>query len=397
MRICVVTREYPPVTLYTGGIGTHYSAMAPEMARQGHDVHVLTLAEERPRSFERDGVVIHVRQEPPPRGIYRFRDLVWSAAVSYWLRALGSFDAIFAPEWGGEAAFYSRCRSQGPLITNLATSLDQVRLITPTETSWREPAHVHDALQRRLERRQTERSDGIAACSSAVLHWARELWDLDGIRSEVLPNFVQPDDVRARAKGGLPEGFPQERPVVLYFGRLEPRKGVDVLAESMRDVWRSSPDAQLVYIGADVELPDGEKMSDRIRAIVGRSGNRVHFLGPQPPDRLFPSVAAADVVAFPSRWENFSIAALEALALGKPIVATADTGFVDFVEPGRTGLLVAPESVEDLSDAIVRLVTDSELRAQLEAGARKSSETYRAENMVPRYIDFFDEVRRAAA
>ena len=70
--------------------------------------------------------------------------------------------------------------------------------------------------------------------------------------------------------------------------------------------------------------------------------DRFHLLGHQPPERLFPAIAAADVVALPSLWEAFGLVALEGMALGKPCVLTSGSGFEDFFRDGVHGLMLPP-------------------------------------------------------
>lgn len=386
MRICIVSRECPPLTPYSGGIGFHYAAMAPELARQGQEVHYVTMTNEASRTADLDGVTVHLRSARRGLGLTTLTDPL---AVAATLRRLGPFDVVFAAEWGGEAAAHSLRRRPGVLVTNLATSLTQILQIERTERPARE--RIRHCVQRPLERWQTEHSDAIAACSSAILQWARRLWSLDGIPSEVIPNFIDPDHACALATGEPARGFPAERPIVLFFGRLEIRKGVLVLAEAMKRVWRQHPTAQLVLVGDDL-VHEGRRMSERMRQLAGPDGGRLHVLGRQPPDRLFPAIAAADAVVFPSVWENFSIAALEAKALGKPIVATTGGGFVDFVHDDRDGLLVAPGDVDGLAAAIERLLADGGLRDRLGRAARASAEEYRPEPVVRRYVEFFERV-----
>lgn len=395
MRICIVTREYPPVTAYSGGIGTLFATLAPELARQGHEPHVLTLSEGAPGTAEHEGVRAHQLARPIPRRLWSLEDVPWSFVVERHLRRHERFDAVFAAEWGGDAWRYSAHEQSGPLITHLTTALAQILAIAP-ELRWSREWRIRNASLIRLERRQSERSSAIVASSRAILDWSRELWNLDGIPSTVLPNMVDVDRVRELARGQLPEGFPRERPVVAFSGRLEVRKGVDVLTSAMAEIWREFPSAQLVMLGRDTAATEG-MMGDRLRTIAADHADRLHFLGPQPPERLFPALAASDVVAFPSRWENFSLGALEALALGKPIVVTSGSGFDDFFVHERNGLMVPPRDAPALARALVRVLADAGLRERLGTSAASSSELYRPQPVTERFVSFFAEVAGTAA
>jgi glycosyltransferase involved in cell wall biosynthesis len=189
MKICIVTREYPPVTRYTGGIGTQYAVLAAELGRQGHAVHVVTVGPDA--SGGKDGgepVQLHLL---PPGLAARLRpvaDLGWSLAVDRALRRLGSFDVVYAAEWGGDAWRYAHHKSSGALVTNLTSSYLLMLEAAGKTRSIRGRAGL--AVQGSLERGQAERSDAIVACSHAILGRLRAQWDIGAITSAVLPNTL---------------------------------------------------------------------------------------------------------------------------------------------------------------------------------------------------------------
>lgn len=160
-------------------------------------------------------------------------------------------------------------------------------------------------------------------------------------------------DVRVVPTGvEIPEsvGEPEEPLHVLYVGRLSAEKGILELVEAC------ARDLPLVVVG------DGPLRS-RVPQAVG-------FV---PPGELGPWYERAAVVAVPSRREGYGVVAREAMAWGRPVVATAVGGLVDAVENGVTGLLVPPGDVAALRSALVRLLGDAELRAGLAGAARSEA------------------------
>jgi glycogen(starch) synthase len=278
-------------------------------------------------------------------------------------------------------------------VTNLTTSLEQALEISP---GWRRShrMRLRHRIQRRLERGQTERSDLLLASSHAILDWSRQLWDIGDVPSAVLPNGVDVGRVRAAAGGPPPDGFPAgEGPVVAFSGRLESRKGVQVLIPAMRRVWEELPAARLVLMGRDGDW-HGSPMSAHLVELAGPDAERMCILGLQPPERLYPALRAADVVALPSLWENFALAAVETLVLGKPLVATTGSGYEDFITDGESGLLVAPGDPDALADALLRVLRDAELRERLAAGAVNRGEDLSAEAMARRFAGHLASVGR---
>ncbi len=144
-------------------------------------------------------------------------------------------------------------------------------------------------------------------------------------------------------------GPPDEPPHVLFVGRLSEEKGVEELLEATAGLPR-------VVVG------DGP-LRDRVPDAVG-------FV---PPANLGPYYERASVVVCPSRREGYGVVAREAMAHGRPVVATAVGGLVDAVDDGETGLLVPPGDVAALRAALGRLLGDRELRERLGAAARKAA------------------------
>ena len=154
----------------------------------------------------------------------------------------------------------------------------------------------------------------------------------------------------------IPEhvGEPDEPPHVLFVGRLSPEKGILEFLEATEGLPR-------VIVG------DGP-LRDRVPEARG-------FV---PPGEVGAYYERAAVVCVPSRREGLGFAALEALAYGRPVVATAVGGLVDAIDDGRTGLLVPAGSADDLRSAISRVLKDSALRARLGSAARLEAASARA-------------------
>jgi glycogen synthase len=378
LRVAVVTTEYPPYTPDEGGIGTLYASLVPRLAALGHDIHVFAPSRDDVNSSEHQGVQLHLLRSAGP--------LRWSARAARAVRAEGRFDLVWAPEWRGAASAYSRRRDAGPLLTHLFTSRAMVRELSG---GWpRRPAPLIEArMQDSLERRQSERSDAILAQSESILEWTRRMWDIDGLPVRVLPSVLDVAGTRALADAPVPADLPAGRPRVVFFGRLEPRKGVDVLVRAMPLVWERFPEAPLIVFGND-----NEELANELRELAGPDADRLHLMGHRTGAELFPAVRAADVVALPSRWENFALSALETMALGRPAVLTTAGGAPEFATDGVDAMLVPPEDVEALGNAIRRVLESAELSERLGMEAAKTAERYDVAAVAPRYQAYFEDL-----
>ncbi len=394
MHICFVTREYPPITAYSGGIGFQFRTMSVALARRGARVEVITLGAGKAEQLESDGVRVHRLPLPAPARVRMLRDVVWARAIDAAVRTNGPFDAVYAPEWAGEASRYSASQVAGPLITNLTSS---ARLVLRSSPGWGTSPRLRLrlALQAPLERRQAERSRLLVACSQAILDRLRGAWDIGSVPAVVVPNCIDVSATQRLGEGEPPAGFPADGPVVAFSGRLQQHKGADVLVEGMRRVWQRVPEARLVMLGSDAPAGRGS-MADRLVRIAGEHRTRLHLLGNQPPGRLFAALARADVVALPSRWEAFGLAALEAMALGRPLVLTRGTGFEELAGPDAAAF-VAPSDPEGVADAIVGLLEAPSERGRLGAAARARAEAFDVGPIAGRHLEVFEAVAGGSA
>jgi glycosyltransferase involved in cell wall biosynthesis len=202
----------------------------------------------------------------------------------------------------------------------------------------------------------------------------------------VVPLCIDVQAVRAAGDGDPPPGFPREGPVVAFASRLDGHKGAQHLVAAMTRIWRDLPEVRLAFVGRDAPWK-GRMMSEHLRELAGEHAGRLHLMGYLPDESYFPCVARADVVAIPSLWESFCIAAVEAMALGRPLVGTSGHGFSEFVEDGVNGLLVERGSVDELEHALRSLLSDADRRAALGAAAGRTADTLDAAVVAPRFAD----------
>jgi glycosyltransferase involved in cell wall biosynthesis len=186
-----------------------------------------------------------------------------------------------------------------------------------------------------------------------------------------------PDDALRRTLGGDPS-----RPIVLTLARLDPQKGLSDLLEAAARV----PDANFVLAGDGIER---KRIEDAARSLG--VDDRVTFLGYREdvPDLL----AACDLFVLPSLYEGLPVSVLEAMAAGKPVVATEIGGTREAVSNGETGLLVSPGDPNALAGAIRSVLSDPQLARRLgEAGRQRALEEFSADRMVRKVTQVYERV-----
>ena len=170
---------------------------------------------------------------------------------------------------------------------------------------------------------------------------------------------------------------------LLYPGRIDPRKGIATAVEALAAL---PAEAQLEIVG------DGEPHEvERLRELAAHRGveRRVHFRGAAAPDDMPRTYAAADAVLFPVEWEEpWGLVPLEAMAVGRPVVATGTGGSGEYLRDGENCLLFGPGDAHTLAECLTRLADDAALRARLREGGLETAARYPA--------DAYDEAIAAA-
>jgi len=234
-----------------------------------------------------------------------------------------------------------------------------------------------------LENLTARLSDVTVCISPSVQRHVRCHAHLPASHLVVIPNGI--DVLRLAAAPPAPLAdlhLDPSRRTVLFVGRLDPVKAVDVLLHALVPVL-ARHDAQLLIIGDGPERPRLEQLAGRLQL-----GGRVCFAGTR---RDVPNwLKAADLFILPSRWEGLGVAALEAMAAGLPVIASRTDGLVDLIEHERTGLLVAPDDPAALAAAIVSLLDDPDRARRLSQAAQaRAAHAFCRRTMIAAYADLY--------
>ena len=186
-----------------------------------------------------------------------------------------------------------------------------------------------------------------------------------------------------------------ERPVVGIVGRLEPWKGQDTFLRAARIVSERFPETRFAIVGGALIGTEGSYPEDlrRLAEDLGLDG-RVHFAGHQAD--VYPWFDALDVAVHASHGEPFGLVVLEAMALGKPVVATAPGGPTEIVEDGASGLLISSGEAEATAAAVCRLLDDPTLAARLGREAERRARLFSEERMAEAFSAVLRRVLGAA-
>ena len=341
MRVVFLTGIWPPDV---GGPASHGPELARFLVDRGHAVRVVTMGDGEPT--ERPCPVEWVpRRLPFP---VRYPLVALRAA-----RAARRADVVYASATYGAAAA-AAAAARRPLVVKLVSdpAYERARRWSLFEGTLEEFQTAGPRWLRRVRDLALGRAAGVIVPSRYLARIVLG-WGLDPRRVVHIPN---PAPDVAGASGAAPE-----RPLFVFAGRLTRQKALDVALAALERV----PGARLVVVG---DGPDRAALERRAAALDGR----VDFRGALPRGETLAVLAGATAAVLSSDWENLPHAAVEALALGVPVVATAVGGVPEVVRDGENGLLVAPGDVAGLAEALRRVAEDRALRDRL-AGAAAGS------------------------
>ncbi len=213
-----------------------------------------------------------------------------------------------------------------------------------------------------VEREILENAHCVVATSPQEMQALRTLVSPRG-QIEIIPCGTDVSNFRLlpRAEARAHIGVSEQDQVVLYVGRFDPRKGIETFVRAGALLQsRGLKNLKLVIVGgSSPHLVDGLEQA-RIAGIVAELGlqDQTIFVGQVDHDSLPYYYTAADVCVVPSHYEPFGLVAIEAMACGTPVVASAVGGLNFTVVPEKTGLLVPPQDVPAFADAIDRILSD---------------------------------------
>lgn len=169
-----------------------------------------------------------------------------------------------------------------------------------------------------------------------------------------------------------------------FAGQWAPRKGIDDLLQAWQSITPAFPNAQLCLAGGsglwkNAQITPGSEDCGLKVQRMEQEGS-VRAVGPLPRNQMPAFWNSLDIAVVPSRYEPFGLVALEAIACGIPVVATAVGGLKEIVQDGESGLLVPPENPAALARALQELLTNEPLRRRLAQGARRRAEMFSMES-----------------
>jgi len=384
VRICLISREYPPDTGW-GGIATFTYQLARGLKEAGHDVEVVSLAGKNPVKTTAGGKQINLQDIPVHRVSYfpfpggldvlsmciPYSRYMLKTCTALWNKCLElhqekPFDVVDSPELLAEGVFPSLTKAM-PMVIRLYTPhskfiAERFHNVTPSFD------HSFVAMTERMAMLSadvlTSPSIDLAKFVAQDLHYPLE-------KIAIARNPIDTEEFCPEGRKALPS---DGRATVLFVGRLEERKGIGYLIAAVPKIVSVYPNVRFVIVGDDTNNAKGHKSQlAELRRQLAKSGcsKNVTFIPRVPLSELPDYYRSADICVVPSVYDNSPYTCLEAMSCGKPVIGTTGGGTGEYLVDGDSGILVAPKDSDAIAQAAIRLLSNPDLRKYLGDNARR--------------------------
>ncbi len=380
MKIAIFASAFYP---HVGGVEELCRQLAHEYRARGDAVAIFT--ERWPRSLpeyeEHEGIPVH-------RLPFRVPSEGWKAKLKYLAthrsirQRLLALLARFEPD-----VLHVQCVSNNAFYAMLAQETMGVPLVLTMQgelTMDAQRIFERSAWARETLRRGLRRADAITACSRQTLTEAESFFgEPFGEKGRVVYNGI----AAGEADRAVP--FQHPRPYVLAIGRHVPQKGFDVLLHAMSRIQNRKEPCDLILAG------DGTEHT-ALKALAVELGLEANVLFPGRVNHAdaMSLFAGCKVFVLPSRHEPFGIVNLEAMAVGKPIVASRVGGVPEIVTDAENGLLVSPDDPDALAAAISKLLNDEVMQLALGNAGRRRAESFTWPEIAREYLEVYRLARQ---
>jgi D-inositol-3-phosphate glycosyltransferase len=410
LRVAMLSVHTCPLAMLggkkTGGMNVYVRDLSRELGRLGLKVDVFTRSQDDcvpmvNHDLHHGARVIHIPAGPqspiPVAEVGDYLDEFVAGVAEFAAKEQLSYDLIHSHYWlSGLVA--EKLRSQwGPLpIIHMFHTLGHMKNRVATNSSEMAPP---ERLQG--EARVNEIADCIVAATPAEKAQLNWLYQADMSKVVVIPPGVDltrftpiPAD-EAKDQVGIPCGDKN----IMFAGRIEPLKGIDTLIQAMALIKKRHPEVIentcVAIIGGDpwTDSPDDEM--SRLQVLLQELDihDIVVFLGAKNQEVLPNYYAAAEMVIMPSHYESFGMVALEAMAMGRPVIASEVGGLAYLVQDGFNGYHVPSRNPEALAERIYELLSNDECRNALGSNARKYAERFDWSIIAVRLIEVYHQLR----
>lgn len=362
-----------------GGSGVVATELAKNLAKNGHNIHMMSYSRPARLDTLETGITYHevsINSYPlfdyPPYALALASQMV--NLIEY--EDLDLLHVHYALPHATSAYLAKQIMCERGVTVPIITTLHG----TDITLVGRDPSYKH------VVEFSIDKSDGVTAVSEYL---KRETYENFEIQQdiEVIPNFIDLDRFQKSNKSHFKKAIcPNDEKVVVHVSNFRKVKRVPEVVSVFAKILESGIESKLLLVG---DGPDRQKAEQQCRDLG--ICDHVRFLGKL--DQVEEVLSIADLFLIPSGSETFGLAALEAMSCSVPVISSNIGGLPEVNVHGETGYLCDLDDVECMANYGVKILSDPELHERMSQNARKHAATFKQEEVVKQYENFYEKVR----
>ncbi|WP_238916669.1 glycosyltransferase [Clostridium sp. YIM B02555] len=389
MNICIVSRELYP--FQKSGIGVYVYSLIKNLCKT-NNVYLITEMREEDIDFvfESNNVRVFMANcnEYIEMNLFNNFNSAYSYAVYNKIIEINDtevIDIIEFADYFGEGFFTI-------LNKKIFRSLNEVPIVLKLHTPSLECSIFND--DKNIDYDVTSQEDFCIENSDYVYAISHAMKDIVGKRLdikdvEVVYNFTGVNEVEK-----VNEVLKNERKTILYVGRIEKRKGVDLLINSAIEILKKYQDVEFILIGKDTSYSDSNSsMVEHLKGFIpDEIKERVKFIKPMDREKLQKYYASAYVSVFPSIWEGFGNVCIEAMSCGSPVIVSDSGGMMEIINNGEFGLSFESGNIIDLSRKLELIIKNLNKREKLKEKSLERAKFFSDSKIYNDQMKFYNKV-----
>ncbi|WP_462267064.1 glycosyltransferase family 4 protein [Mucilaginibacter sp.] len=396
MNITLITPYFPDEHTIDSGIASHYQLLAQSLAARGNNIvvmHVRGQYENEHDAFSKHSpapnITVLTFKVRVPALVHRLFKRRWAVIdLALKLRCMlvtagtlnkilkqYNIDVVETSSYFSLCYFALRKRVKAPVTVRVSTTLSQ--MMTAHYPFKSRGMNLIAALEIAL----IKKSRHLITHARSHAQELERLYAIDSAHFTIIPHGVN-------LPGLQEESYNNGAAIkILYTGRLEYRKGTDVLMAAIPLVLQECPDVLFELIGND---PGNEYQTGFEQGNQNALLKKVFFKGKIANDALAEAYQNCDIFVAPSRYESFGIIFIEAMSYGKPVIGCPVGGVPDIITENYNGLFADTGNAQSLADKILLLATNKHLRKEMGLNARKTVEDkFTAEQLAANSLNYY--------
>ncbi len=365
MKVAILIQLFPPKWLGGTEIATYN--IARELAKKGHEIHIITMTDGR------------LSRESKGKGFYVHR-LAWQkikflGIISLWLKIVLLLKKInpeiIQVQGLGIAlpAFLAKKFFRKPYIIYCRGS--------DVYLPWK--------FKKTISKMILKNADLVISLTNDMAKETKKIYNRE---IKVIPNGINLERFENLSRDKIRQKLEiKDEKIILFVGGLKPVKGLQYLIEAMDIIKKKEPEAKLILIGEGEERKNLEKLVKKLNL-----KNNVIFVGKVPNEKVPEYLVAADIFVLSSISEGFPNTILEAMASGLSIVATKVGGLAEIIKDGKNGFLVKPKNPQEIAEKILLLFENDNLKEKISKNNKEEVKKYSSENIIRKlekiYVNF---------